>query len=376
MRQEGRLPRPNCAAVKIVQVVTRRECRGAQVFAAQLSDRLLARGHQVTLVGLYPPAPAVPDTRAEVVDLDGRKRPLDLRLLLRLRHLLGKLRPDVVQANGSDTLKYCSLACLFRHRLIYRNIGLASVWASSWGKRLLGRALLAGVDRVASVGEAVALDFARTYWLSPADVAVVPLAVDDSPALSRREVCALFPGLDPEGVWLMLVGSLTPEKNHAWLLKTLEPVLAAHPRVRCLFLGDGPLRRELEAGPRVHFLGAHPRAAEIVAAADIALLCSTTEGLPGVLLEAAAQGVPAVATRVGSVGEIVEDGVTGRLVEPGDRAAFARAVEELALDVDLRSRLGRAARERVLHRYSWDTVVTDFERLYASRKALGGGPSP
>src|SRR6185369_3181875 len=120
-----------------------------------------------------------------------------------------------------------------------------------------------------------------------------------------------------------------------------------------------PALRALAAplGRAVVFLGARADVPDLLAASDVVVLASLAEALPTALMEAAAAGRPCVATRVGGVPEIVDDGVTGLLVPPSDAPALARALTCLARDPALRADMGRAARERAEARFSLDAQI-------------------
>jgi len=151
---------------------------------------------------------------------------------------------------------------------------------------------------------------------------------------------------------------------------------------RCVLVGDGPLRTELEtlrqelcleeiveiAGPatQVGVLGWWHRAA-------IAVLSSDSEGMPVSLMEAAACGLPAVATQVGGIPELVENGITGLLTMPGDPKAFASAIERLLRDQALRERMGAAARSRAAALFSLERQVDQLLGLWA--ELLNGRPA-
>ena len=168
--------------MRILQLVARRQRRGAEVFAALLSDGLTIKGHEVELVGLYPPpcdelTPAVARTH----DLSGRPdRRLSYALISELRNLIRKMCPDVVQANGSATLRYASLVKLLsrgRWALVYRNISFASHWVRSPAHRLWGRWLVRNVGHVAAVSSKSGEDFRRTYGVPQSRISVIPRGV-------------------------------------------------------------------------------------------------------------------------------------------------------------------------------------------------------
>jgi glycosyltransferase involved in cell wall biosynthesis len=366
--------------MRILQLVTRRQRRGAEVFAAQLADTLAQKGHELLVLGIYPP-PANPLSGSSVVTADlttASSGKLSVSRVQELARAIRSFDPDVVQANGSDTLKYSSLVKkLYRGRwpLIYRNISVASRWLRYPGQRAWGRWLLRSVDHVAAVSEESGADFGRTYRLPPARISVIPIGtwVPESlhPESTRARLAALASIPDSADI-LVHVGSHSPEKNHLWLLDAFMAIRARRPEAHLVLLGDGPLRPTIEAAIAsnerlrgwVHVLGNRPDAGELVGGADVLLLPSLVEGIPGVILEAAAHAVPAVATDVGGIHEAVRRGVTGVLVPLGDREGFVDGVAGLLADPAARARMGAAAREHVREHYDMERVVDAFEHLY------------
>ena len=367
--------------MKLAHLVTRLQRRGAEVFACQLCDELVRRGHYVTLTGLYAGTPgALVPRHATAVDLGGHRRPgVDPALVRRLADQLAADPPDLVQANGSDTLKYASAV---KRRLdaewplVYRNIGIPSTWAKSVRQRLGVRWMLRRVDRIASVSAASARDFARTYRMDPARIVTIPRGIecpDLAPREARRARLAEEAGIDGEGAILVHVGSFTEEKNHRGLIEAFARILRECPDGQLVLIGEGPLEADArsaaaEAGvaDRVRMLGSRPDAAELAGGGDVFLLPSLTEGLPGVVLEAAAREVPTVAFDVGGVSEAIEDGRTGYVVPSGDLAGLSRRALALLADPELARSMGRAARDHVCGLFGLPRVVDAFEDLYQS----------
>jgi glycosyltransferase involved in cell wall biosynthesis len=365
----------------VLQVVTRRQLRGAEVFAGQLSQRLATAGHPVRLVGLYPPGeppletPGVPTGDLSPRILSG----VSPRLVLRLAAEIRRFEPQVLQANGSDTLKYSVLARRISGRrpvLLYRNISLASRWVRTPLHRLWNRRLLHAVDHVVAVSERSRTDLEASYGLSEDRITVIPRAVETrfaEPEEPPREALVQATGCDPSSPVIVHVGSFTPEKNHRGMVEVLRLVHKSHGDVQLVFFGDGPLRSEIRAevehrglGDRVFFPGTLPEAAELTEGADLLLLFSLVEGMPGVVLEAGARGVPVVVSDVGGVRELVLDGDNGWLVPAGDTVACADAIRSLLDNASLRCRMGESLRSTVRAHYDLGAITERYRALYRS----------
>jgi glycosyltransferase involved in cell wall biosynthesis len=347
------------------------------------------RGHSVTQAALYRPSPGsapLAFAAGERIELQGKvKGRLEIGVLKNLLILLRRMRPDIVQANGFHALKYASLCKQIsrgRWELIYRNISLASGWVQSRPQRIWGTWLCRQVHFVASVSAESAADFGRTYAVPNERLVVVRRGVDiPSDSLrdeQHRRLCALA-GCGPDTQFVGHIGGFTEEKNHHGLIEAFRRLRQIAPMARLVLLGQGDMFAQIQDQVRtsglddsVRLLGYRADARELSAAFDVLLLPSRIEGIPGVVLEAAARRVPSVCTTVGGVAEAVIDGQTGLLVTAGDMRALADAAGRFLSDESFRRRAGEAAYIFVREHYSMDRAVGEFEQLY--RSALNDEP--
>lgn len=208
-------------------------------------------------------------------------------------------------------------------------------------------------------------ELAIRWGVSAARVSVLPNPTPPLPPLAEPQ--AVRRELGVNGRVLVFAGRLTAQKALGVALEAL----ALTEDVSLVVVGDGPDRPELERraaelhlGSRALFLGAQPRqrVLELFHAGDAALLSSTWENFPHALVEALAVGTPVIATRVGGVAEIVEDGANGLLAEPDDAAGLAARIDELFADDELRQRLAAAAAPSVEH-LAPDRIFGELERI-------------
>ena len=243
--------------------------------------------------------------------------------------------------------------------------------------RLINRLTYLGNEAVTAVSPAVAESVARYPGPTPL---VVPNGVScEVPPGYRRRVLAEL-GLDEPVALVVHVGNIRPHKGHANLVAAMPALVAARPDVAVVSIGgeknQGDLARVRRLADQggvsgsLRFLGRRPDALDFIAAADVFVNPSDFEGLPVAVLEAMALGRPVVATAVGGVPELVDDGDTGCLVPPRDPAALAAAVVRLLDDPDSAHRVGAAAAKEVEARYSLEAMVRRIEAVYD--EVLGG----
>ncbi len=171
-----------------------------------------------------------------------------------------------------------------------------------------------------------------------------------------------------EELRLLFLGSLSAEKNPHAALDVAEHLDIDQP-VHLRFVGAGPLQEELAEragtgadGVVVELAGSVENVMPHLAWADLLILCSRTEGLPGAVLEAGAAGVPALAFDVGGTGETMVDGTSGILVPPGDNAGMAAAAQHLATDRAKLLEMGTAQQDFVRSRYTLDAAIKRFDQ--------------
>ena len=184
---------------------------------------------------------------------------------------------------------------------------------------------------------------------------------------------------------ILCVGRLSPEKGHLVLLDALAILRKQGIEPHCTLVGDGPMRTRLEEQtktlgltPYVTFAGALEPAdvAHHYRSAGVAVLASFSEGVPVVLMEAMAHGLPVVATRVGGVPELVEEGATGRVVSPGDAAELASALQQVLSSPDLAQAMGRKGRDVIHEHFSVEASARRLEGLFTASAAESGARAP
>ncbi|MBI4635711.1 MAG: glycosyltransferase family 4 protein [Candidatus Rokubacteria bacterium] len=228
--------------------------------------------------------------------------------------------------------------------------------------------------RVLAVSEAVRRELLTLGIGSAERLAVMPLGLALEPFLCCEPLRGQLRGELGIGATVPLVGivaRLVPVKAHEVFLEAAATVARRLPQARFVVVGDGERRSELESladrlglGERARFLGWRRDLDRIYADLDLVALSSRNEGSPVSLIEAMAAARAVVATRVGGVPDLVEDGVTGRLVPPGDPAALAGTMLTLLADPERRRDMGLAGRKRVYPAFSVERLVGDMDRLY------------
>jgi glycosyltransferase involved in cell wall biosynthesis len=180
----------------------------------------------------------------------------------------------------------------------------------------------------------------------------------------------------------MIIAFLRPEKNHARFLRLARTVSERMPEARFVIVGDGPERSKLETYAQalgvakvVRFLGDRQDVPRLLSTSDVITLTSDEETFPLALLEGMAAARPVIATRVGSLDEMVIEGETGHLISIDDEPAFADALHRLLSDRVSAQVMGSAGRRFVLQHFTLDNMVNSheqlFERLLKERSTKG-----
>jgi sugar transferase (PEP-CTERM/EpsH1 system associated) len=360
---------------------------GAEVLIARMARRF-ASEYRVVLICLNELGTLGESLREEdfPIHVVGRRPGVDLSCSRRLARIFRRERVDVVHAHLYGPFFYSALARLPGRRppIIFTEHGRLSpdpTKPATHGP--INRILLRRRDRVVAVGQDVRQALIKTEGFPPDRVEVIYNGIDLTAyrevGLDRQEVRREL-GLGADDFVLIQVARLDPVKDHATTLRAMARLVALRDDVRLVIAGDGPRSgpideqvRDLGLERHVLRLGRRGDVPRLLGAADVALLTSRSEGIPLALIEAMAAGLPVVATRVGGVPEVVEEGRTGVLVPAGDDAALAARLASLAADPQNRAALGRGGRRRAFEQFGEDPMIASYDRAY---RAMLGLPAP
>jgi glycosyltransferase involved in cell wall biosynthesis len=313
----------------------------------------------------------------------------DPRGLVRLVRLLRSWKPDVLHSH----MVHANLMARVLRLFVPIPAVVSTIHNINEGGRLRMAAyrLTNGlVDQMTIVSQAAADRFVRDGIVPRELLTVVPNGVDTDKfrnvIAGTRESLRLSLGLEPEFVWLA-VGRFETAKDYPNMLRGFARVHERCPQAVLLLVGRGSAQGETEAlaqaldlGKGVRFLGVRHDVPELMSAADGYIMSSAWEGMPIVLLEAAAAGLPIVATRVGGNHEVVCDEESGFLVPPRDPDALGQAMlRVIGLSPAQRRSMGERGRKHVQTHYGLSRVVDRWEELYRevlARKGLALAPIP
>jgi L-malate glycosyltransferase len=367
----------------ILQLIQKPQLRGAEMFTAQLSEALLKLGHNVIIVALFPGEAQLPFS-GSIITLNRpiQKRMYDLKGWKTLAALIQKHQPDIVQANAGDTLKFAVLSkTMYRWKtpLIARNASMVSAYITNPFSKRLNQWLYHNTQAIASVSQQSALDLNKLFPETKPKTTVIPIGIN-FPVYEEVQWKTNI----PEAFHLIHVGGFTFEKNHPGLLSIFEKLVRNHSENPPDFeekqnyllhlFGDGPLKTEIDAvvhqkglADQVYFYGFTPKVQNYIRKADLLLLPSIIEGLPGVILEAFHAETPVVAYNVGGIAEVLTHEKTGMLITKSHEDEFVSAIRKLT-DPTFAKNISKRAKELVVNQYDNQYIAKVFEQLYLKAK--------
>jgi sugar transferase (PEP-CTERM/EpsH1 system associated) len=320
--------------------------------------------------------------RNNVSIYDLRKRPgKDLGCYWRMYRLLHRLRPDVVHTRNFGTLdcQFIAAAARVPYR-IHSEHGWDIDDVDGTSRK---RAIMRALSRMV-VHQYMTVSAQMSRWLAK------------SVGIPGRRIVQIYNGVDSKvfrpskvetgsefsrkRVVIGCVGRLDPVKDHVTLLDAFHRLVSSGDvtvDLRLVIVGDGEMRNEIRRfvsnrhlQENICLLGSRDDVPQVLRSIDIFVLPSLNEGISNTILEAMSTGIPVVATAVGGNPELVEDGVTGRLFEPGDVGCLTNILRDYIQDPALSHRHGKAGRRRVVSDFSIESMTDAYESLYQSNRDL------
>jgi L-malate glycosyltransferase len=362
--------------MRSLHIDTARTWRGGQNQALLTVLGLRGLGHRTVLVAH--PQGELRRRAAEGLDLIGLapRSELDLAAAWRLARVLKQIQPEVVHAHDPHGVAVAAAAIGFGGLAVKPTLvasrrvdfALKMNALSQWKYRQVA-AFLCASEAIRRILIAQGIPRERALTIHEG----IDLAhVDAAPPVSVREAFWLPTNAPVVGC----VGALVDHKGHRYLVHAAADIVRAVPEARIVILGEGDLRDELsrmihELGLERHVLlpGFRPDVLSLLKAVDVFVMPSITEGLGTSILDAMACRKAVVASAVGGIPEVVEDGRTGLLVPPRDASALGTAIVRLLRDPSLAGRLAEGGRARVEQRFTADRMVQDTLDVYRRLRA-------
>jgi len=367
--------------IRILHIIPNFGPGGAERLVVDLMGATDKEHFDVVAVSLYPESGTILEKEIREKKLTvyylNKRRGLDLRIIPQLYHIFRTFRPDIVHTHRY-VLRYALLPILFCHIpvRVHTVHNIAEKEVDKIGRLVHWIAFSFGGVVPVSISQEVANTVKALYGkniYTPVIYNGIP-TMRFIPKVERENI------KEKEDIVLLHIGRFELQKNHSLLIEAFAQVVKEYPTMRLWLVGDGPLRPKIERivkekglEEKVLFLGIRSDVPKLLADSDIFILSSDWEGVPLTILEAMAAGKPVIATAVGGIPELIEDGVTGILVPPRNPEALTKGILCLAKDSDLRQYMGNVGQKRALERFDISKTAREYENLYLKILRKRGG---
>lgn len=353
---------------------------GSEHQLVELALRLNSPQYRVTVGCLRAEGPFLEELQRAAIPVvefrsKGLLKPQGIYQLLRLASFLRRNRFHVTQTYDL----YSTLVCVPASWLARTPVVISSRrdlgswwWYTPRNKRIL-RYVQSLSNFVVGNSKAVRDFLINEDGLDPAKIRVILNGIDAaSYCRDRGHRRVLFPSIREDDILIAVVANMNvPTKGHQDLIEAARRVCKEHPKVRFVLIGDGCERSkierriaELDLQQYFMFLGRRTDVPQLLSCCDLSVLPSWAEGLPNAVIESLAAGLPVVATRVGGIPEIIEDGESGVLVPPHDPDSLASALLRVLNSPDLAQQLSCAGRNKVQMVFSFERLLKETQNLY------------
>jgi glycosyltransferase involved in cell wall biosynthesis len=377
--------------IKILHIIARLCVSGAVIHVVDLSADLNPLGFESLLVAgrenpgegsmlEYALSRSIQPVLIPEMVAEFSIKPQDLQALIKLYRLIREQKPHIVNTHTAKAGFLGRIAAYMARVPVIIHTYHGHVLHGYYGQmkndvlRRMERTVSHLTDCIIAVDPQVKRDLVSYRVAPPEKIVVIPYGLHLEPYLAcevhqgkfRREL-----GLPAEAKLVGIVGRIFPIKNHRLFLDAATLIVQQDPRTRFVIVGDGILRPEMEdyaqrmgIADKITFTGWRQDLPRVYADLDLLAVTSNNEGTPFTAIEAMAAGCPVVATRVGGLPDLINEGQTGYLVPPGDAYAVAEAMLRLLHAPEIARHMGQAARARVKDGFEVRRLIQDTGQLY------------
>ena len=354
------------AVQRVVHVVSSLSVGGMEHFAVRMAAWQKCAGMESSILSLQGSGPLQAEAEAAgvpVLPLGGANKAV--RVLKGISTML-RLRPQIVHGHNQTSVQYALLG----RRMIGAKVLITAHGRGKADYREPTQEEWRQVSAVTAVSEAVAEEICDS--LPAGRLSVILNGVETSVAKRSREETRKTLGIAETEIVGTIVARIDAMKGHDTLLEACAILKRRNRAFTLLIVGDGVerdnrerLSRELNLSPdKVRFLGFRKDVPDILSASDFFMLPSLTEGLPLSVLEAMSHGLPVVATNVGGIPELIQEGVHGLLVPPKNQSSLANAMEQILTSPVLGQEMGRRGALRVQKEFSFNSMMEKYSERY------------
>jgi len=359
--------------MKIMHILLSLEHGGAEKVAINLIKKMRGNGFEFSVCGLDRLGGLRDELNGAIQVECANRKGLDLMVPFRLSKIIRRLSPDIIHMHNSTPLLYGTIAGRLAgvNKMVVTQHGSISKESNKMRfglKRVFGM-----VNKTVAVSKDIKEYIKDTYKINGNKLGLIINGIDDDvykkDTAKKAEYRKKF-GLEGKLV-IGHVARLSPEKDQNTLLEAFSIVAKEIADARLVIAGDGPLNENLQLKTynlqlkdKVLFLGSRNDVPELMNMFDMFVLSSIREGTSLTLLEAMATELPIVATDVGGNPEVVRDGENGIIVPVSNAEALAEKIVYLYKNTDIREKMGKAGRKRVIEEFSLGRMAKEYERIY------------
>ncbi len=362
--------------IKILYIVDGFRLGGAETKLLELLKHLDRKNYHISICSLNNEGELRKDFEnlGAKVKVLGRKHRFDISIIPKLIQFCKREKFDIVQ----NILFYADVVGTLSAKLAgvlgvisWETISHENESYEPVHRQIAYRFGMKFVDRIVAVSEDVRQSIVKLRNINPGKIITIHYGVNLTKYNNAKRNAAVDFPCNARFPSIAVVARLNEVKGHKYLIEALKKVVEHFPNLKCLFVGDGNYRKDLEEMVRefglnnnVQFLGFCDNIEEILQTSDLFVLPSISEGLPNALLEAMACSVPVVATSVGGIPEVIKDGFNGILVPTRNETALSEKIVKLAKDREYMMKLGKEGRKSVESHYSLQKQIEEFQSVY------------